>query len=90
MIYQLFTGRYIDFSKLIAVSEILDGKHMGDPSKEFYLIFQLLENPIIIKTSRSNIIRIDGSINYSSNWDIETERDKIISQWSNYIKNDRK
>lgn len=75
MIYRLFTGRYIDLSKLISVSEV---EHL-EIAKRFDLTFQLQERPIVIYLSNHG--RLPGRSDQK--YDIEIEREKIIEDWKN-------
>lgn len=83
MIYQLFTGRYIDLSKLVSVSEITTGQLMN----QFELHFQLLEGPIVIAQTDSGVmVNPNGWANWKViNADLEKEREVIITKWNEFL-----
>jgi hypothetical protein len=91
MIYKLFTGRYIDISKLVSVSEITEDKRLDE--KHFTLTFQLLEKPIIIKMRGTMIFREQPCGSWIFNYDDKNEinaeegRDKILNDWQAFKNN---
>jgi hypothetical protein len=93
MIYKLFTGRHIDLSKLVSVSEIVRNDYIGYEAKQFTLIFQLLERPIVIRMMGSAIIREASPDHWIADYDgknetfIEQERDKILNDWQAFKNN---
>jgi hypothetical protein len=82
MIYKLFSGRHIDLSKLISVSEIFQDE-IG--CKAFNLEFELMEYPIMIRfNSVGNYIPDTGKTNHVFVYNADNIREVIITTWKNF------